>query len=149
LESGETLAINTSQAGLNFWYSIFEYDATYPIYSPKILNLISGDNTIYTVPSGKTASGLGGNMVTTIVAANRSSFRCINVSGGTAQYTLYFIPNGGVKGVSNQVSAATNVSNNNGFFPQVIPCLNGGDFVVLNTSVGTGIQTAWMNVVEI
>lgn len=149
LEPGETIAINTSQAGLNFWYSVFEYDATYPIYSSKILNLSSGDNTIYIIPFGKTASGLGGNMTTTIVASNRSSFRCINVSGGIAQYTLYFVPNGGAKGSSNQVSAATNVANNSGFFPQVIPCLKAGDFVVLNASVGTGVQTAWMNVVEV
>jgi hypothetical protein len=40
---------------------IVEFDANFSLYSPKLLTLASGDNTIYTVPAGKKA--LSGRML--------------------------------------------------------------------------------------
>jgi hypothetical protein len=47
LEPGESFSVTTSGSGLNFSANILEFDSYFPMYSPKILNLANGNNTLY------------------------------------------------------------------------------------------------------
>lgn len=156
LEPGESISVNTGGVGLNLFAKILEYDVTVPIFSPKVLGLANGLNTIYTVPVGKTALALSTlvNNATVIGSDMATSFAgpvYSNASGGARLITWYVIPTAGAADTTTQVSAL-NVSvadaamNNNA---AGLSSLSAGNQIAINTNAGTATQWAYALVAEV
>jgi hypothetical protein len=147
LEAGERLAINTSQAGINVWPNIVEFDNTVGIKTAKVLNPSSGNNTLYTCPSGKNAYFLDTRFLANNSAAK---FQYFNNSGGAAVTAWYSVPFGGSAGSSNVIGTEASLSSGSNQLRLFGSCvLTPGDFIVFNTSTGTAGQIAWANVWEV
>jgi hypothetical protein len=143
LEPGDSAALNFSQAGCNCWATVIDYPSTVPIYSPRLTSFSTGDNTIYTVPPSRTA-----------VSVSNSSLAVVTGTGTYATDTAhtvkwYLVNSGGSTGSTNQATASTAVSANNASFPNPFKTGSAGDFVVVNTDGATGVQFAWMTVLEL
>lgn len=146
LEAGERIGVNTTQAGMNFWANIVEFDTTAPIKTSKVVSLANGNNTIYTCPVGKKAVLMDQWMALNFTLKKVFYF---NNSVSSANIVWYAVPNGGSPGSTNQlatetVSTATVSSRLGGGV-----MLNAGDFIVCNTNVATATQTGWVNVWEL
>ena len=144
LEPGDilaALAVGSVNNTLNIWFRCVEFDSTFPLKTERNLALSNGDNTIYTVPVGKSAitisvsapMNFGGNDVTIGV---------FNGSGNARAYTGSFVPNG---------LSAVQMSNVTSLADQLVSLLircapslmTAGDAVKVNTNSGAGTQTAW------
>lgn len=146
LEAGEKISVNTSQAGMNFWANIVEFDNTAPIKTGKILTLSNGNNTLYTCPAGKKAVTLDFDLC---VNYELQKFLYFNNSGGSRTITWYAVPNGSSPGTSNTMGNETVNSGLAAARKIGAVMLNAGDFIVVNTTAGTATQTAWVNVMEL
>lgn len=135
LEAGESLSVNTSLVGLNASSSIIEFDSTSNVRMVRATSIVSGDNTIYTCPAGKSALIVPyGGEPFYAGGATSGSLSIVSSSGLTPNLTWYMIPNGGSKGNNNIIKllTATNASFRNyvSYFSQ----MNAGDSIVMNTS---------------
>lgn len=135
LEPGESIAINTTQSGMNVWLGITEFPSNLKFYSPKILALTSGDNTLYTAPAN--------------TKAFTTQINVFNNCGTTIVLNSYIVPSGNSTSSGNQYRVNTSVLNgalntlgNTGFG------FGAGDFIVLNSDTATAGQLAWLNIQE-
>lgn len=143
LNAGESISIYcTTTAGLNVGIPVIEFDDSVPLYRKSIDDLSNGNNTLYTVPTAKTARIF--NMLNT-----SSSVSVSNASGASRDYILYNVPSGGSAGSTNQFYPAQSVADNAIYNFVCPPTLATGDFIVINTNNGAGGQFAWLNVFEI
>lgn len=146
LSAGESISINTAtNNGLNVWIRVIEFDATFAgVKTARILSLANGDNTLYTVPAGKTAIILGTHM-----EMNPGTINFCNASGASRDVIIYIVPSGETAGTTNQVFPTTAVGN--GVFQQftVNASMDAGDFIVINTNSGTAGQNAYVTYMEI
>jgi hypothetical protein len=150
LEAGEILAVNMTQQPFNVVVSIMEFDNTSNIKSAKLTTttLVSGDNTVYTVPVGKSALVL--NNTLTMCSGTQGTFTAGNNSGGNITYKWNVVPSGGSVGTTNQMSASTTVSTGAASSQTLTGFTMGaGDFISVNLSAGTSDQIAFVTVVEI
>jgi hypothetical protein len=150
LEAGEILAVNMTQQPFNVVVSIMEFDNTSNLKSAKLTTptLASGDNTIYTVPNGKSALVL--NNTLTMCSGTQGTFTAGNNSGGNITYKWNVVPSGGSVGTTNQMSASVTISNGAGSSQTLTGFTMGaGDFISVNASAGTSDQIAFVTVVEI
>lgn len=147
LEAGDKLAIHTDATGLNVFPNIYEVDDTAPIKTASLASFSVGDNTLYTVPGGKTAM-VQGNPVTGFSPpiSSAAAVGYTNDSGLARTIYVAFIPSGG----SSIQGAATGANVNNGSQAQrgIAPTLATGDAVILNTSSNAAGQFAWVTVLE-
>jgi hypothetical protein len=147
LEPGESFGINVTGSDVNAWARIVEYDDFTPIYAAKkVGSWSSGDNTIYTVPTGKNAiliDGVG------MVAQNVTSMNYYNLSGGSRTIQWHSVPNGGSPSATTRVSGSVAVGNDTRSTQVMSHSLNSGDFIVLNTNATTNTQLAWVMVMEL
>ena len=149
LEPGESIAVNTTQAGMNVWFKIVEFDARIPVYSAKLLALPNASplyNTVYTVPTGFSAlvldDALDPNLFT-------GALLIVNTSGAARTYTWYVVPSGGSPASTNRISASGfSVSNNTRLVTDAALTLAAGTTIQLQTSATTATQIAWVNVSE-
>lgn len=149
LNAGESVSINTSAQDLDVTINGILYDATVPMYSVHVTSLSTGDNTIYTVPSGKTAYIV--DSVPSTTSPNPfvcGTIRMRNEAGGSRTITGYVVASGQSSGSGYQVREGVSISDSG--FLTLTSCsnMNAGDFVVVNTSSGTGTQRVWLNVIE-
>ena len=135
LEAGEQYGYTLTGANPNCFTQVIEFDNTAPLRTYKNLALTSGDNTLYTVPAGKTAYPIKGRMGFS-AAFNVGAVQLITNNG-----TMYHVPNGGSKGSNNQMSISTATTS------QHWGSMNAGDFIVVN--VGSTAGFGWINVVEV
>jgi hypothetical protein len=150
LEAGEILALNMTQQPFNVVVSIMEFDNTSNIKSAKLTTstLTSGDNTVYTVPNGKSALIL--NNTLTMCSGTQGTFTAGNNSGGNVTYKWNVVPSGGSVGTTNQMSASVVVSTGAGSSQTLTGfTIGAGDFISVNASSGTSDQIAFVTVVEI
>lgn len=145
LEAGDIVSLNSTGVGVNAWGKMIEFDARAPVSTKKILSLSNGDNTLYTVPNGKTALVLCDDLQ----SSSTNNYSNMTSSTSNPNITCYSIPNGGTKGTSNQISPSTFINTNTRVNFACNPTMNSGDFYVMNTTNGTATQFAWMNVIEI
>lgn len=144
LEPGETFSYNTSQAGLNVWSRVMEFDINTGLKTSKILGPFTGDNTVYTVPMGKSAWMLDRNLsINNSVGAFLAS-----AAGASSTIDCRVVPNGGSPGLAN--SSINNAVSANGVTSLAGPkSLNAGDFVSYNLGTGDPGQMLWVSVMEI
>jgi hypothetical protein len=145
LSAGQTLSVHTSQAGMNLWAKVIEFDATAYVASKEILSLVNGDNTVYTCPAGKMAILLGPSGVVVDIPP----LFYVNVSGGSRIVYWNVVASGSAPGASNRVTALITVANTESSATNVPMCLSAGDYININTNSGDPTQIAWVNVVEL
>lgn len=153
LEAGEILAINcATTAGLNANLIVYEFDSSANFRTVKNVALSNGANTLYTTPSGKTASLGFTHMNLATGAANGAVWPSLSIVNGTAgslSYALNCVPSGGSTSGSNLIFPSTALAANTSSGYNIGTNLAAGDFIVVTTSAGTAGQAAWVNVWEI
>lgn len=151
LEAGESFSMNINQSSQTIWLAVIEFDNIASLSTHKLLTLASGDNTIYTVPAGKTAILLNGNAMQTAGSSALSLISYYNTSGSARSIKFYIVKSGDSTGSTNQSYQNASVSNNNTLLAIFQGCatLAAGDFVVINTDSNAAGQVAWANVLEI
>ena len=148
-EPGEILAIVTAtNNGLNVFPTVVIFDNTIPVYSSKLLALANGDNTIYTVPSGKSAVLLNVGLMAIAIDNSASALCYVNSSGGARTIQWSFVESGQALGTGYLVTPSSNVNDANRSSLAGRPTLGAGDFVNINTNAATATQIAWVSVME-
>ena len=147
-EPGETLAIVTAtNNGANVFPWVVLFDSTIPVYSSKLLALANGDNTLYTVPSGKAAVLLN-TLMAAIASDTAAGLFYVNSSGGARTIQWSFVESGQALGTGYLATASTNVNGATRSGLSGRPSLGAGDFVNINTNAATATQIAWVSVME-
>lgn len=146
LSAGEILSLNANATGMSAWFSVIEFDsATTNITRGLITTLSNGNNTLYTVPAGKTSRFMPRIGVATAANLLGGAISIANNSGGALTYICYAVPSGGSTGVTNEFNSASITNLGTALHDGN---LSAGDFIVVNTSAGTAGQTAWVVVIE-
>jgi hypothetical protein len=145
LEAGQSISIHANATGANAWWDVLEFDSTSNLKSSIVINPSTGNNTIYTVPVGKTAIVLQSAVTTRSINSGGMLYR--NESGGNVTLTIYVVPSGGSIGTTTEfntqsVGTATLINQT------LTGTLTAGDSIVYNVSVGTTTQLAWVNILE-
>lgn len=138
MEAGDVVNFNVSGAGLHGFFFAMVFDATEGLKSPRLLTLASGDNTVYTCPSGKIAFLMNN-------ALGNAPIRMINKSGGSRTITWNVVPFGGSPATANKLSLAATVTNNtvnNQALASV--ALAAGDFISINSDSSASGQVAYV-----
>ena len=92
LEAGESISINATGAGLNISFAAIQFDNTTGVKTVKLLGPSTGNNTLYTVPVGKTAK-LAATNENVWTASADIKYSAISVGAGTV--TACIVPSGG------------------------------------------------------
>lgn len=143
ISSGESLAVNTSQAGMNLNVKLVEFDAQSSLKTYRILGLSNGDNTVISVPTGKSIAAFES---VSFLLLSTGQFHITNSSGGARNYIAKHKPNGGA---SFESTVAVAVADGGKSTLQQHASLSSGDELILNTDSGAAGQNAWINVIEI
>ena len=156
-EAGDTIAINSLSGTGWFYGTVFLFPNTAPYRTPRIFGLAIGDQTIYTVPSGKQALH-----VTPLVQNTPSTeFPCIilgNFGGGTLRGNFLRCPSGSPipPSFSGGDAFLNTLSNNNatqcggsmssldtGDFVDVIVLPGGTSFTITSVLAASGGNTVY------
>lgn len=152
LSAGQSYSISHDggSAGPNAWARIFEFDAHPDVKIYFYTSLSSGDNTLYTVPAGKSAITINNAFI--IQGSPSSDVPSLvyrNTSGGARTISLYNVPSGGSAGASNLVRASSSPASGSGQFFNILATMDAGDFIVLNTDAATATQYVWFTMFEL
>lgn len=141
LEAGESLAITTDAGGITLFPQIVEFDAASLWKSARLLSIASGDNVLYTVPSGKAAyvqnATFGARTVTAVAYV-------ANSSGTAITATLYGTASGVTTSSSTARTASSSVASAAVTAIGIPPLLGSGESVVLNSSAAVSGGWAWV-----
>lgn len=149
LEAGEILKLETTNtSSLNYNYCILEYPDTAPLKTVKLINLSSGNNTIYTCPDTYVAALVGLQKEPNFDAPN--FYYCADGSQ-TRQWSSNIVSSGGSAGSTNKFTiTATNTAANTLIQSAgVAGLLTPGDFWSVNVNTGNATQMAWTNILEL
>ena len=145
LNAGDTVKITTTtNNGLNQWTKILEFDANSQVKSVFLEAPASGNNTLYTVPTGKKAiiGATGAGFASAIVYFS-------NESGAAKTFYCNLVPSGGAVATTNQITGnitandeAINTSGNTN------AVMAAGDFINVNLSAAATASLAWVNIFE-
>lgn len=152
LEAGETFAVSAAMQPINVWAGALEFDNTSNLKSAKLTTFVAGNNTVYTVPNGKSAILFPNTLLMCSGVTGTLSYG--NLSGTptvtTRTITLNLVKSGGSVGTTNQICPTTTVANPSLFAPSVTGLtLSAGDFYSVNTDSNAAGQFAFVTVVEI
>lgn len=144
LQAGEKLAMRTFSLGTNIWADIVQFDIL-PNLKPIKYTLSNGNNTVYTVPAGKTAYIFG--QYSSLSNYNAGMF-ISNQSGTSRNYSIYFVPSGSAPLTSNLFFSFPSTTNNYLVYSSAMS-LNSGDSIVVNTDSGVPTQTVFLTPYEV
>ena len=145
MEAGEGLSVITdTNNGYTAGFVVIEFDDDAPIRTVRVNSLANGDNTIYTCPADKTATGISTAWREAVPTIGVS-----NYSGASRSYVFYTVPTGLAADATTQTYASTAISNVSASNFICSTNLEEGDSIVLNTNDGTAGQFAWITVVEL
>lgn len=139
LNAGESFSVVTSTTNcLNVRLTAVEFDDTETrLITSRILSLASGNNTLFTVPIGKSAYILANSLA--LAATPATGLPVSNFSGGSLNYYINQVPSGGSVGTSNQMIAATAIANQTTTTLPGIGTLAAGEFINVNASAAGGV----------
>jgi hypothetical protein len=146
LEENEIFSLNYSGPGVVVFGYAITFDNTEALKSPKILALTSGDQTIYTCPTGKKA------LVTNMSGAGNGPMRVYNGTAGLRTYTWNDVPSGGSVSAANRLYSPFTVNTITLGSSQTTACpgLSAGDFLSINSDSALAGQFAYiLNLVEV
>ncbi len=149
LEAGDTFAVNTTQQPIGVYISVLEFDTSSNLKSVKKTgSWIVGDNTIYTVPGGKTGVVLTGGLSGT---SGYAGFGYVNVTGSTDTIKFNLVPNGGSVSTANLIKASLGVGagGGNALNTGSVILMSAGDFFSINTTSAADTQLGYVTVMEI
>lgn len=148
LVAGDILAMNcATTAGLNCWFTVIEFDAAAPLKTARLLGPATGDNTLYTVPAGKTAAAV--SVFGGFSELTQGGPLVVFAADGTNRTIYLNIVNaGGSPASTNKANAALVVTASTTSSRPMFATLGAGDFVNLNVDVGNAAQIAYLTVVE-
>ena len=148
LNAGETWALHTDNNGANIFLPVIEFDASAPIMRASLLSLSSGNNTLYTVPGGKSAIFPPTSLSSFGTSGGRTVYG--NFSGVSRTVQIYVVPNGQSVTTSTSISGGTaNTVSDGAYLASNTPqSLSAGDSIVVNTDAATATQFIWVNVIE-
>lgn len=137
IEAGDKATVNLSASGANVWARVVEFDNTAPMKMERLVDPATGQHTVYTVPSGKTAVLTDG-----VIGINggywSGSIRAANFTGNNGDYQIYVVNSGGSAGSSNQLSSYNLNTGSTAYLGHYMT-LNTGDFIVVQSNfTGTG-----------
>jgi hypothetical protein len=141
LHAGETFSVNTNNAGLSVWPYIVEFDASTPIADARLLSFSAGNNTVFTVPAGKTISF--GGMPSSSTGPMRGKVWYFNLSGATRTVQINVVPSGGSPAVGNAIFNG-GINSDAMAQPLMYGGLAPGDFINVNVDASTASQIAWV-----
>lgn len=142
INAGESISVNTSTtAGLNITTSVVEFDSISPFSIARILSLANGDNSLYTVTSGKSGCIIANGLL--------GAVSVFNGSGSSVNLIVYDVPSGGSSGSTNQLFASTALANVTATTFNTSATFSSGDSLVVNSNSGTAGQVAWVNYFEV
>lgn len=138
LEAGEAYSFDPGIANININLRIIEFDASSPLKSAKLYGLASGNNTIYTCPSGKTVFPVDG---VTFMPTSLNAGRIWCSFTATITITPYFVPNGQAVGTTTQIKSPASPTLNQVYPIGYLGTMVAGDSAVLNCSIAasTGV----------
>lgn len=141
LNAGESLSINcATTAGLAVRGAAIEFDAAETrVATARILALTSGDQTLLTVPAGKSVA-----IITSTVPANLGIVTIANNSGGSLNYYVNEVPSGDSVASANQMYPATAIADKGATAFQIGATLTAGDIISVNSSGSGAGQVAWV-----
>lgn len=148
LEAGESISATTNAANITYVGCAMEYDASCAMYTSKVLNLTSGNNTIYTCPAGKKAVLLDNKLTTYGISSTPASVKLYNGSGGAVVHQVYLVNSGGSPATTNQFFSNTGTASAALLTVSLPAGLQAGDFVSVNSASATAGQFCWINVME-
>ncbi len=147
-EAGETIAVNTSQAGLNVMLGILLFPNTNALKTVKLFSgIASGNNILYKVPTNKKACIFGFN--TFANSSGSAGVTFVNATGGTVTYKLYYVPKADVNpSTANQMAQASvaNLASTGGSINAI--AMSPGDSIQFTSGVATTGQFAFVTVIE-
>jgi hypothetical protein len=145
LSAGESFALNTDVIGTEVHLAVLELPASFRFKKSQVLSLVTGDNIIYTVPTGITVSNLIDE-----VSVGSGKLNFSNNSGGAISMQWFLVPNGEVKATKHAISGTQSVGNNTIQQFTIAVSLNPGDKLIMtsDTTTSTGVA-AWISAVEL
>jgi hypothetical protein len=141
LLAGEIASVNLSTTGASVWPSIIEFDASANIARSVLFSLASGNNTVFTVPAGKTVQFVAFPSASSLPQVGTLWYW--NNSGGTPTVSMNVVPNAGSPSLQNQIFTGS-IANQQMAQQTFYGGLNPGDFINVNTSSATATQTAYV-----
>lgn len=144
-EAGDVFVINVDKSGVNLFGYILTWDDSEGMKSARLVTPASGDNVVYTCPTGKVA------IVFNASNAGNAPFRLYNNSGGTRTYKWNNVPNAGSAAAANQLVASKTIITASNSNDVAEPCaLAAGDFISINVDANATASIAVLeNVMEI
>lgn len=145
LEAGDSMVLNASATGLNWWLFGYTMDDTSPVKSPRIIAVVNGDNTIYTAPAGYMATGWSPS---TLTPSGNIQLCRAQASGGAITYTPYSVPSGQAVGASTRLAVAASLADK-GQTQTVSPSITAGGALVINSTSANAAQILWATIAEL
>lgn len=145
LEANEVISILTNRSGLNCWAKGVLFDNNSNLKTARNLDLVSGINTVYVCPNGKTA--LIGDASLSLGTAG--GFFYSNYSNAvTSGVEWYIVPNGQTYGPA-FLTRGFNLGSYNNSTTNCSTGLAGSTNVLIKIDNGSISQHAWVNVIEL
>ena len=136
INAGESFSINAAtNIGLNIWLRVIEFSTESNFKSANFFGLQSGNNTVYTVPAGKSAISINPSF------GVDAGILLSNVSGGTRVYNITIS--------GNDMTAAENTGNNAVRTNSYVFSMTAAQTVVVSSNSSAGTQAAFLSVIEI
>lgn len=148
LEPGDTLSVSNVLQGVNVFADLVIYPAAIKLYSPRIIPLATGTNTIYTVPTF-TGKEIAWNPYAPSVlgVASQMLINYVNASGAGRTVRWFSVPVGGGVNSTNALTwtlSPADATHNS----RPTPAMMSGNSVAISTDDGAANQTAWITVFE-
>lgn len=147
LDAGDILAANAiTTAGAYIAFTIIEFDSTSSLKSGNVFGLSTGDNTIYTCPTGKTAIPVAINPVTAMFGRPMMGIAIGAVAPGTVSVRL--VKSGGSPSI---VLISGNILTTNATVAILTAgsSLLAGDSFVANVTTGDSAQSIFSGWIEL
>lgn len=147
LAAAQVVAVNIATGGATSgcWVNMVEFDANSSFKSSQVVAPVSGDNTVYTCPTGYNACVISGPLLEAIAGLG-----FINQSGGSRSIRWHNVPSAGSAATNNIIRDTTAVSNStvNMNNPAGATRQASGDFWVINLSADAASSLVFINVME-
>lgn len=141
VEPGEAVGVHCDVAGVHGLFVCTLIPTNIVVFTPRVYNLSSGDNTIYTCPSGFNAAPIDRPVV-----SNSGMFNLYNNSGSQRAYKVYLVPPASSPSPDNVLLENKTVSDNTLFSSNMsLTTVPSGYSVVVNSDSGTAGQQCWLN----
>jgi hypothetical protein len=141
--AGDIISINCTATGSNCFISGILYEDTSSLKGIRKIGFVSGDNTVYTCPSGKAAQVIGSTVIDTDASRN-----IMFIPSAAITISTNLVPNGGSPSAGNKILSSTALSASVASSLPFQMTFAAGDFFNINSSITSATTTCWLKVIE-